>query len=1260
VKLHTHTRPGAAGIHRAHIRDRTPLALTVCAAVICALLACAWWAASANAVVTHPKIGEFDGHETPAGSFGEAGSVAVSRTTGNVYVADIANNVIDVFSAAGKYESQITGAETPSGAFSFTAPAAIAIDNSVDVEDPSAGDVYVVDSGNAAIDKFSPGGAYLGQVEGFFTRGVFGLGVDGSGNLWVYDGGSDIFQFDSTGLLVSEFNTTGFGGHPPFAVDTEGNVYPSTAGGVERFNAHGELEGTVDPCAECQAAVATDFATNDVYFDKRTVVSEVDSSQHELGQFGETQLASGGEGGMSIAPTTGEIYVANATDKRVYVFAPAAGPRALTMPATAIHVSSAILHATVVPNEAETSYQFEYGTTTGYGESAPTVPDDIGSGTAPVEVESEIEGLRGSSTYHYRVVATNENGTFRSADRTFTTSPVPAIESVTATDVSGSSATLNAVVNPRGLEGTTYHFEWGDSIAYGNVAPLPDGAVSGPGVTQVLQAITGLAPGVLVHWRIVVTSTNGVVASGDHTFIYGIKEQSLPDGRKYEMVSPARKNGALLGDSFIVGGPATISADGSRVITTTLQCFAGSEGCTAIRGRSGTPVSFTRGTSGWLTAPLAASAAEFEGVSYWNYGATEGSVLFSAPNPSTHEDDFYVRDAAGAVRDVGPLTPPAEGAKGIEVAATYGDIGMDRVIWVSPTTKWPFDGTTGRHTIYEQPAGAAQPNLVAVSGGRGSTELLDVCGTAETTSPNAFSEDGSTYFMLLSPCAEGGTGRNAGVVIPAQELLARRGGEETVPISEPNSDPACTSAECLGNTGLGNEARFRGAAFAGASADGKHAFFMSTQQLTDQAEQDEESGDDASTSGCGSTTGSGCNLYEFECASCTSAAERKLIDVSAGDTSGGGPRVRGVVAASDDGSHVYFVSQGVLTSAPNTNGQSPTAGENNLYVYERDGTHPAGALAFIATYESTDSQEWLPVGHNPANVTPDGRYLVFMSRGRLTPDDTSESGALQVFRFDAETRQLVRISVGEGGYDDNGNRSSATPCQSDFCSEDDRVAPGGGVEQLSLQRLDPTMSDDGRFVFFQSPVALTLGALNDARIGVNAQGNPIYAQNVYEWHEGHVYLLSDGHDVSADTGQSSVCNVLSSVCLLGADSTGTNVFFTTADSLVPQDTDTELDYYDARVCTTAEPCVSAPGTAAECSGESCHGPASAPPVFGAPGSETFSGAGNTAPMPSVKKRVTKKAVKCKKGKKLSRGKCVKRQLKKKSKAKKSIHRKGSK
>ena len=53
----------------------------------------------------------------------------------------------------GRYVGQFNGSATPTGVFS--APSAIAVDNSENALDPSAGDVYVVDTGHYVIDKFT-------------------------------------------------------------------------------------------------------------------------------------------------------------------------------------------------------------------------------------------------------------------------------------------------------------------------------------------------------------------------------------------------------------------------------------------------------------------------------------------------------------------------------------------------------------------------------------------------------------------------------------------------------------------------------------------------------------------------------------------------------------------------------------------------------------------------------------------------------------------------------------------------------------------------------------------------------------------------------------------------------------------------------------------------------------------------------------------------------------------------------------------------
>jgi hypothetical protein len=384
-------------------------------------------------------------------------------------------------------------------------------------------------------------------------------------------------------------------------------------------------------------------------------------------------------------------------------------------------------------------------------------------------------------------------------------------------------------------------------------------------------------------------------------------------------------------------------------------------------------------------------------------------------------------------------------------------------------------------------------------------------------------------------------------------------------------------------------------------------------------------------------------------------AKRRLIDVSADPH--GGPRVQGTLASSPDGTHVYFVAKGVLSEAPNAQGQSAHGGAENLYVYERDPAHPQGRLSFIAALAPSDEEEWnSELGGGFADVTPDGRFLLFTSRRALTADDSSVSGVAQVFRYDAQSAQLVRVSVGQAGFNDNGNAGVGNPAN--LSADASIVRPQG--EPSVPQRSDPTMSHDGSYVFFKSPVALTPQALNDVQVGT-FEGEPLYAQNVYEYHDGNVSLISDGKDVSAGAGFPP-----RGVELLGSDASGANVFFSTADQLVPQDTDTQLDIYDAHICSTGQPCIApAPQPTPPCEAEACHG---TPPGQGtgqAPASESFIGPGNLTPPAPVRpkpktaaqiraEKLAKALKACKKVKKKSkRAKCVKQARKQFGSAKKA-------
>ena len=419
------------------------------------------------------------------------------------------------------------------------------------------------------------------------------------------------------------------------------------------------------------------------------------------------------------------------------------------------------------------------------------------------------------------------------------------------------------------------------------------------------------------------------------------------------MVTPPFKNGALVGDIFS-GFPPEVSEAGSRVTGLAIQCFAPAESCNGTRDTNGAPLEFTRTGEGWRTTALSPPGTQFSENTPWLVSVNEGTVLFSMPTGPQAEDEWYARSPGGSFVPIGPATAPGViGTEPFQIQTILSTAELSHVVWESNGYFWPFDKTTGTASLYEY-AGAhnKQPLLVGVTGERGSTELVSDCvtglGGEHGNTGNrwdALSADGRTvYFTAQGRDATALCANNSGTAPPVTELYARVDGEEsdarTVAISQPNAltrtaaDEACKSEECQRD--ITEPANWRDATFLGASEDGSKVFFTSEQQLTDTATQ----GDN--------------NLYESECTKeCEQAGEqRRLLDVSAGDTSGLGPSVQGVVAISADGSHVYFVARGVLSAAPNRQGQSARPGAEDLYVYAE------GHTAFIASLPGSDSENW--------------------------------------------------------------------------------------------------------------------------------------------------------------------------------------------------------------------------------------------------------------------------------------------------------------
>jgi len=672
-----------------------------------------------------------------------------------------------------------------------------------------------------------------------------------------------------------------------------------------------------------------------------------------------------------------------------------------------------------------------------------------------------------------------------------------------------------------------------------------------------------------------------------------LRSGQLPDCRAYELVTPSFKEGAW-------PQMVSISPDGQHVISANAGVFAGSEGDTFTQlGASvvGALYESSRTPSHWVTSALSPPASVYQDPFIFYDSSDvgpEGSLWGLAPNSGPYRvSSFYLERPRGTFVSIGPATVPTntennENPPGYEYEGASRDLSHVLFIVEPIAFRWPWDETTGGISLYEYVGtGNAEPSLVGVSGGAGSRKLISRCGTwlgssGETRGSvyNAVSESGDRVFFTAISC---------GGEPSVNEVFAREevpGGQvRTVPISEPSI------SYCSGSPSPPCE----NAHFEGASLDGSKVFFTTEQELQPGAR--------------------GRNLYEYDFNAPGAERIRRVSVPLSGEA-----EVQGVSRISEDGSEVYFVAYGELTSTPNKLGEQAQPGDGakpgmpNLYAFDTT----TGETEFVATLAAGDSRDWRSEDSRLVEVSREGRFLVFQSSADLTHEGVS--GAVpQVFRYDRETDILVRASIGQEGYNDDG-RSLLYGAQ----------LPAGR-EPVFSDTLDSevgTRTPEDGAVFFSSPDALTPHALNDVTVS-KKHGETVPVPNVYEYARGRVYLLSDGQDTSTVAEEPGVR-------LLGASASGGDAFFTTSDSLIGQDTDSQMDIYDARAMGGFPE----PQVAAGCSEAACQGPLGAAPVLVAPGSATQAGeapppaAGGSAkakvnakPKPKAKAKVRRKTKK---------------------------------
>ncbi len=355
-------------------------------------------------------------------------AVAISSVNSNIVVLDsevkecgneeIECDAVDVFAPV---------AEVP-GAYSFLfaikeangVPLVIASKVAVDA---STGNIYVLEKNLQVVDEFNGEGGYLGQLKGTAPEGPRGplapfkaiksVAVE-NGEVFVGDvnrelevGVADVF---GPNLTIPDVTA-----EPPVLEITPhsgvlmGAVNPDNAGGVTcefeygTSTRYGQRTPCTEPVANTNQSVSVhalaEGLSPDTTYDYRLDASNsnpiVDTGEcpRDCGQFATSGPGIAGESVLEVAET------------------------------------SATLAATVTPNNAPTSYFFEYGKSSEYETSIPLTSASLGSEGQELPVSQHIQGLSPNTLYHYRIVVESElqrgkTETFTGPEQAFTTQAV--------------------------------------------------------------------------------------------------------------------------------------------------------------------------------------------------------------------------------------------------------------------------------------------------------------------------------------------------------------------------------------------------------------------------------------------------------------------------------------------------------------------------------------------------------------------------------------------------------------------------------------------------------------------------------------------------------------------------------------------------------------------------------------------------------------------------------------------------------------------
>ncbi len=383
------------------------------------------------------------------GSF--ASPLAIDPVSHDLLLADKANKRIARFTTA--------GAPVPS----FNGPASLSdsLTGPLDIAVAASGAIYVVDleaggelefGGPSYVRVFTASGTPDGQLQGADSPSAIAVEPGGGQIMVGGDSGSEVnprslYVFNSAGahLLTAKLKPDSV---PPYAglvrgiAATSGKVYVLTD---LIFGFSGEvsvqvavpalrpgLEAEDVSAIEARAAhvagtVAAGGAATTVRFEYSLNGTDWTATPDQsFSGTGEEAVEADLSGLLPQSQYSVRLHAESPyfsiTSKAISFVTAGAAPEVFGESVANLASTSAALNGKVNPNGPATTYHFEYGESTGYGQRFPAGIEDVaGAGNNSHHATGFLTGLTPSTVYHYRLVAVNAIGTTNGDDHTFTT-----------------------------------------------------------------------------------------------------------------------------------------------------------------------------------------------------------------------------------------------------------------------------------------------------------------------------------------------------------------------------------------------------------------------------------------------------------------------------------------------------------------------------------------------------------------------------------------------------------------------------------------------------------------------------------------------------------------------------------------------------------------------------------------------------------------------------------------------------------------------